>query len=71
MSNYAYLNLDSAAYDVFTGGAIGIPISERDGAIISTMLMLLTERENWDEMTDLEWSAQEEEIQELLERLTP
>jgi hypothetical protein len=71
MANYEYLNLDSAAYDVFTGGTIGIPISEREGAIISTMLLLLTKRVNWGEMTDLEWSAQEEEIQDLIERLTP
>lgn len=63
------LEIDSAAYDAFTGGTIGLPMNEREGAIIATMLDLLLDRDAWQPMTDLEWETQQNEIVELLERL--
>jgi hypothetical protein len=64
------LQLDSAAYDVFVGGTIAIPISEREGAIIVTMLSLLLDRNAWQEMSDTEWDAQLAEITEMIEKLS-
>ena len=66
MANWEYLNLDSAAYDVFVGGSVRISINERELAILTTMMLLLIERDNWDDMTDAEWEVQEQEVQNIL-----
>ena len=70
MPSYEYLNLESAAYDVLIGGVLDVELNEREEGILSTMLFLLTERKNWAEMTDAEWEFQENEIQDLIGKLT-
>lgn len=63
------VELDRAAYDVFVGGSIGIPMTEREAAFINTMIDVLINREAWSEMTDSEWSDIENEIAILMEKL--
>lgn len=71
MPNWEYLNLDSPAYDVYTSGSVNIPLNARERAILTTMMMLLIERDNWDNMTDAEWDVQSEEVQNILSLLEP
>lgn len=66
-----FQELDTTDYDIFTGGSIGIPITEREGGIVSTMLFLILDRDAWQPMTDAEWETQYEQIVNLIEKLSP
>lgn len=71
MPKFAYLNLDSAAYDIFGSIFVSVDLTPREQAIITTMLLELIERDAWEDMTDAEWEVQEQEIQTILDRLIP
>ena len=66
-----YIEFDRTSYDVFVGGSIAIPISERQAAFIQSTLWYMTDRRSWDEMTDSQWESLEAEIAEILEVLSP
>ena len=54
MSVRLTIEFTSSDYDIFTGGSIGVPITERQGAIITSCLFLCYDRDAWEEMTDAE-----------------
>lgn len=65
------LSLDKSEYDQFTGGAIGVPITEKQAAILSSVFAYAYIRDAWQEMTDAEWDELSSELAEIGELLTP
>jgi len=57
---------DSADYAAFTGGTIGFSLSEKQCALILSLLPLMLDRSLWQPMTDAEWDDLEEYISALI-----
>jgi len=71
MSYTANIGFIESDFDAFTGGAIGTPLTEKQGALLSSALSFLMTRYAWQDMTDSEWDAWDNELSELMELITP
>jgi len=58
-------------FDAFTGGAISIPLTEKEGALLSSAFFYMLNRSSWYPMTDSEWDTLESELAEIIEKVSP
>jgi len=71
MAYFAEIEFTSTEFNVFTGGAIGTPLTEKQGALLSSAFSFLLNRSAWESMSDSAWDALEDELAELMELVTP
>jgi len=62
-------NIDD--FSVFAGGAISIPLTEKEGALLSSDFFYMLNRSSWYPMTDSEWDILESELSEIIEKVSP
>jgi len=62
-------NIDD--FSVFTGGAISVPLTEKEGALLSSAFFYMLNRSSWYPMADAEWDTLESELSEIIEKVSP
>lgn len=67
----AIVSFNKVDFEIFIGGSISTPLSEKEGALLSSALSFLLIRQAWQEMTDSEWDSFSSELAELAERIMP
>lgn len=63
------IELDWSDLDRYTGGEIGTPISEKEAAVVLSLLGLADYREAWTTMSDGEWQTVQEFLANLATKL--
>jgi len=62
---------DKSAFDIFTGGEISIPLTEKEGALLSSALFYMLNRSSWYPMSDAEWDYWNSYLAGIIEKVSP
>lgn len=71
MAYRTLVSFNESDFSGYTEGSISIPITEKQGALLSSALLLLIRRDAWQDMTDEEWDTLESYLSSLLEKVLP
>jgi len=58
-------------FDNFTGGAISVPLTEKEGALLSSALFYMLNRSSWYPMTDSDWDIWNSYLAGIIEKVSP
>lgn len=58
-------------FDDFTGGSISVPLTEKEGALLSSAFFYMLNRSSWYPMSDSEWDSWNSCLAGIIEKVSP